>query len=219
MSLTADFLFQGAMFAAEQAGTLLHDAIELFKLKRYSSSIILGVYSREEIGRARILIEEWNKVNDGQVVTAKELKIRLGDHVNKLKAGQFSMSANSFKPPKKELRQLSWEQVGRPSPVPVDAKYYKELRLRMEGAAAQVAQSLHKQRLLSIHVDVSGDNKSWNRPNLAERSQAHALLYYLSSDYMVLYFSFRSDAEASIVKAFIAWRDRPNLPAPIFVNP
>ena len=184
-----------------------------------SSSIILGVYSREEIGRARILIEEWNNVNGGQVVTAKELKIRLGDHLNKLKAGQFAVNANSFKAPTRNLRQISWEQVGRPSLIPADAKYYKELRLRMEGAAARVAHSLHRQRLLSIHVDVSNDNKSWNRPKCAQRSQAHALLYYLSSDYMFLYFSFRSDADASMVKAFVASHDRPELPVPIFVDP
>jgi AbiV family abortive infection protein len=219
MNLTADFLFQGAVFASEQAGILLYDGIELFKKKRYSSSMILGVYSREEIGRARILLEQWNNVTCGQVVTDKNLKVLIGDHLSKLKAGQFAISAKSFRAPKRELTKLSAEQVGRPWLVPRDAEHYKELHRRMEGAASRVARSLHKQRLLSIYVGISGDNKAWNRPCRANRSEAHALLYYLSMDYMFLYFSFRSDEEASMVKAFVAWRERPDLLKPIFVDP
>lgn len=51
MELTGLDLLFGAVYALEQAGCLLHDAFSLFLKGRYSSSVVLAVFSKEEMGR------------------------------------------------------------------------------------------------------------------------------------------------------------------------
>ena len=53
-NLSAHDLLEGAMYAMEQAGHLLHDAVGLYERGRYSSAVVLSVYAREEMGRAEI---------------------------------------------------------------------------------------------------------------------------------------------------------------------
>jgi hypothetical protein len=45
MKLSAEFLIMGAFYAVEQAGNLLFSAVELFRLKRYSETLVLSVFA------------------------------------------------------------------------------------------------------------------------------------------------------------------------------
>jgi len=49
-NLSTHDLLEGAMYAMEQAGHLVHDAVGLYERGRYSSAVVLGVYAREEMG-------------------------------------------------------------------------------------------------------------------------------------------------------------------------
>jgi len=79
----------GAMYAMEQAGHLLHDALALYKSGRYASSTVLSVFAREEIGRSAILLEmRQNVFASGSVVSAEAVVKACDDHVAKLTRGR-----------------------------------------------------------------------------------------------------------------------------------
>jgi AbiV family abortive infection protein len=67
MELTETDLLKGAVYALEQAGHLLHDAYLLFLRERYASSIVLAVFSKEEMGRFELLLDDWEGVASKRV--------------------------------------------------------------------------------------------------------------------------------------------------------
>src|SRR2546428_677280 len=87
-NLSADDLMQGGMYAMEQAGHLLHDALALYKLGRYASTILLSVLAREETGRSAILLGIRKDVlASGSVVSTDFVTKACADHVEKLRRG------------------------------------------------------------------------------------------------------------------------------------
>ena len=61
MDVIAPVLLRGAWYSLEQCGRLLSDAVVLYLAKSYSSSVALAMIGREELGKHRMLLEEWRK--------------------------------------------------------------------------------------------------------------------------------------------------------------
>jgi len=59
MSVTPQFIMQGAAYALEQCGRLLRDANALYRSGSYASAVVLTAFAREELGRYRILLDLW----------------------------------------------------------------------------------------------------------------------------------------------------------------
>lgn len=55
--LAADDIIEGAFHAMEQAGLLINDAATLYEQHRWPSSLVLGVFSLEELGKAEIWLQ------------------------------------------------------------------------------------------------------------------------------------------------------------------
>lgn len=94
--VSAHFLLEGAVYALEQAGRLLHDAHLLYKNQRYGSAIVMALFAREEIGRYQ-LIRQLRKMmveTDG-VVTVEDIDQACDDHVKKQSLGQFGLTIKS----------------------------------------------------------------------------------------------------------------------------
>jgi len=213
--LSADFLFRGAFYAAERGGTLLHDAVRLYKLRRFESATVLGVYSREEVGRSRILLEHRQRFLRGEAVRSdgKFRKLSVNHHP-KLEASQFFVNVE---PPKRKLRELKEEEIGRPKYYPEDAPFYAEWARRVEKARAERAQILQKQRLRAIHVDLSDDGAGWNRPCEIHPGWVSMLLDHLCMDYLQLYQELSGREDQSVAAALREWPDHPTLPWPMYV--
>ena len=64
MDVTSAVLLKGAWYALEQCGSLLRDAVLLYRAKAYPSAVALAMIGREELGKHRMLLEEWRKSQD-----------------------------------------------------------------------------------------------------------------------------------------------------------
>jgi AbiV family abortive infection protein len=82
----------GAFHALANAARFLEDAAVLYENRRRSSSYLSTVAAREELGRFNLLWRAVVEIDDGLVITAKELRGRLRPskeaHHAKLQAGQ-----------------------------------------------------------------------------------------------------------------------------------
>ena len=87
MKLTRGYLCMGTFLAAEQAWHLLHDANWLYAQKRYANSLVLSVYSIEEVGRARMYLESTEEALQGKVITLENLRKRLQESHGEIGAG------------------------------------------------------------------------------------------------------------------------------------
>ena len=91
MGVTSEYLLKGAIYALEQCGLLLVDAVSLIDQKSYSSAVVLAAFAREELGRSRILIDFFNKtIKNEKSITVKEINKACEDHVIKQDWGQLS---------------------------------------------------------------------------------------------------------------------------------
>jgi AbiV family abortive infection protein len=141
--VSADFLLRGAFYAAEQGGILLHDAVHLYKLARFGSAAVLGVYSREEIGRAGILLDYRERVLLGEVIkNDDEFRTLIHNHIKKLEAGQLFVNIEF---PERKLREIPAEEIGRPRYYAEDAPFYEECARRVEKARKERAHMFHEQ--------------------------------------------------------------------------
>jgi AbiV family abortive infection protein len=213
--LSADFLFQGAFCAAAQAGNLLHDAVHLYNLARFSSATVLAVYSREEVGRSRILLGMRKRVLAGGVVRSDaKFHKQFRDHVRKLEAGQFFVDVEL---PDRELREIPAEEIGRPRYHPEDVAFYEETARRVKKARKERAHIFHEQRMNALHVDLSEDSSSWNQPHKIHPGWVSMLLHYLCVDYIQLHRDVSETGEGGVLSSPKEWADRPILPQPIYV--
>jgi|SRR5260221_5216622 len=91
MGVTSQYLLKGAVYALEQCGLLLIDAVSLINQKSYSSAIVLAAFAREELGRSRILTNFFDEtVKNGKSITIKKINKTCEDHVVKQHWGQLS---------------------------------------------------------------------------------------------------------------------------------
>src|SRR6266704_1092346 len=82
--VAAPVLLRGAWYSLEQCGHLLSDAVTLYRGKSYSSSVALAMIGREELGKHRMLLEEWRKAEGtGQSPTINAIQTACADHVDK----------------------------------------------------------------------------------------------------------------------------------------
>lgn len=88
MALTHTDLLHGAIYAIQQAGFLLHDAVALYKQGRYSSAVVLAVFCREELGRAQILFTLRRKALESGPVDRDRVIKECTDHIEKLRRGK-----------------------------------------------------------------------------------------------------------------------------------
>jgi AbiV family abortive infection protein len=212
--LSADFLLRGAFYAAEHAGILLHDAIELYKLRRFGTSTILAVYSREEVGRSRILLEHLDRALRGEIVNRADLQDLFRNHIRKLEAGQFICDIEL--PPRK-LREISAEEMGHPKCHPEDAPFYAEWHRRTEATRKKRARTSHNARLYAIHVNLSDDGQTWTRPSVIHKDWVSMLLEYVSLDYSMLHRVFSELESLDMAKSLEAWGEHPALLAPMYI--
>src|ERR1700751_2675570 len=90
VSVTPQYLLEGAVYALEQCGLLLRDANLLYRSGSDATAVALTAFAREELGRWKILLDLRREVLGGKNVTIEEINDRCDDHVTK-RAGMLSL--------------------------------------------------------------------------------------------------------------------------------
>lgn len=203
MSLTAEFLLQGAFFALERAGQLLQDAKLLYDHERYASSFALAVLSREETGRSAICVEKCRLTLNGQTVTVELLRSETKPHVAKILASQELVGVPV---------SITWwgenPTPGSPEEKDLVARLEKKRKLLEE----HLPKEAHQRKLQALYVDPAEDAPYWSRPALEiRRSEAELMLSSANLEYDKQRARLLIPADSQLKSAFDNFRSHPPL--------
>jgi AbiV family abortive infection protein len=86
-SVSSAYLMMGAVYALEQCGFLLRDAVGLYHSGSYGSAVALASFAREELERCNILLDLRTRLLAGETVGVQEIADSCEDHLEKAKTG------------------------------------------------------------------------------------------------------------------------------------
>jgi AbiV family abortive infection protein len=215
--VTPAFLMQGAHYALEQCGLLLHDAIALFRTKSYATATVLAAFAREELGKARELRTMRREALSGATLTVRDVQRRCGaNHVAKQDRGQTSTV----------LRFGNDSELGKLHRVlhenhPQSDEYQRADARVLEIVAEQrnrVPAQRHETRMRCLYVDPDETGTVWNRPKDQAKDEAQMFLMEAANDYSVQYDHYQRGnvigEGKELYDALKQWTERPDLPAP-----
>jgi len=156
-----EHLLRGALFALEQCGQLLTDAVVLAEAGRYPTARGLALLAREEQGRHKLLLERWRLSLGGASITVEGVRKLCGDHVKKQDRGQASVMyrGQSGDQLDRWFRQRRDSRPGSAERHAADEWF----RLYDERRKAQQPHERHNKRMESFYVDIVDDHQ-WSRP-------------------------------------------------------
>jgi AbiV family abortive infection protein len=216
VSVTPQYLLEGAAYALEQCGLLLRDANVLYRNGSYASAVAVALFAQEELGRYRILNDLRKQVLTGGSLTIEDIQDRCDDHVRKQQAGMLSIVT----------RADNDTQLGKLMRTSMSARpgseEWKVAREQLEKLSRQKAKRIpnerHEQRMSALYVDpVPG---GWKRPT-EEITQAFAFDYLqdAANDYSLQYDRYTNleiskPDDPDFYTSLEEWADRPRLPRP-----
>lgn len=211
--IAPDVLLLGALYALEQCGLLLNDAIQLVELRRYPTAAGIALLAREELGRHEMLLGFWRDSIAGKSIARDALDKPLRGHENKQRHG--SLSLNYMLGPDDQLNHLlRARQTASPGS---DEWRAADQQIRVIDARRRRGQpeARHSMRMRAFYVD-QGDGDAWLRPSDLQHQKCADEVRFAQNDYQSaksrieeaanLYDDFRL---ADAVKALAA---RPKLP-------
>src|SRR5262245_7501030 len=71
---TPQFLLEGAVYALQNSGDQMRDAVLLFNQGSYPNSIVLAMIGREELGKFNMLQDEFNRIAAGEDVYLDDVR-------------------------------------------------------------------------------------------------------------------------------------------------
>ncbi len=86
--LDSRHIIEGAFYAMEQAGLLLNDAAILYAQRQWPSSLVLSVFSLEELGKAEMLLQRGIEAAASGPKSKKQVMTDVAWHRTRLKAGR-----------------------------------------------------------------------------------------------------------------------------------
>jgi AbiV family abortive infection protein len=217
-------LLEGAWFGLEQCGILLRDAVTLHRCASRASAVGLAMLAREEMGKARILLDFWrDAVNKGRKVSAAEIRRKLDDHEEKqrkaqvsqlLTAGEIGTEAGGTRMAKL-LRTLTTSGHST-SEREAAQRELDELRPKL---LKRTPMERHKARMRALYVDLNESATGWSRPT-EMLGDARAILEHAAGDYAGQWDRFQgrlgilAHVEPKLAAALEQWPERPALPEP-----
>jgi AbiV family abortive infection protein len=220
MDVTADVLLRGAWYSLEQCGRLLSDAIVLYRERRYSSALALAMIGREELGKQRMLLEQWrNSEATGKHPTIDAIQTACADHVHKQKRALLSLTFTTEDSSALDKAIRTQLKHG-----PQDAEYQeadKVIQTALKSLAKRAPDERHEARMRALYVDLRDSGSDWSRPSQVSRGDAQKLLQDAASDYAGQWDRLnvgrlRALEDAKLAVALEAWPERPELPEPVW---
>jgi AbiV family abortive infection protein len=168
--------------------------------------------AREEMGKARILLDFWRDVaNKGRSISVAEIRRRLDHHEETQRKAQISQTLRGGTEAAKLLRALS-------DPAEHQSAWQK-LEQLTEQQRKRIPTDRHKARMRALYVDLNDFGSGWRRPSeVTDDARAH--LNDVANDYALLWFRYQHQPETlghiepKLAAALKQWPDRPALPEP-----
>jgi AbiV family abortive infection protein len=157
--VTEQFLREGASYALEQCGLLLHDAAALYERGSYATAVAIAALGREELGRSGILEDFRKLVATGEQVTLDDVNRACSDHVKKQQRGQLSVVLRD-RGTGDLLRAKARTSPGTPEAEEVD----RQLDDVIERVKRRRPHERHEERMDGVYVAPSDAGTSWKRP-------------------------------------------------------
>jgi AbiV family abortive infection protein len=203
--VTPQFLLEGAVYALEQCGRLLHDAILLYRSGSYATAVAVAAFAREELGRWKKLLALRNEVIGGKILTIQSVKASTKNHVRNQEYGMLSITLTGQDDPKAAelIRSRGSDE------------WFKIMK-------EHLPKERHQNRKSALYVEPLSANL-WNRPaNTISRSFAERVLTDVANDYSLQYGQRYITGEDPILRhldkelfsALEQWSERPTLRQP-----
>src|SRR5437667_3796 len=161
--VTLQYLLEGAVYALEQGGLLLHDSLLLYRNGRYASAVVMALFAREEVGRYKLLRDlRKEMVEKGRTVAVDDIRSTCIDHVAKQFRGQFGVTLKSSG--NDQLGKILKAKLGYHPQSPEAHKADAQLDSIAKRLYREMPHQRHDLRQKSLYVEPSDSGTSWNRP-------------------------------------------------------
>jgi AbiV family abortive infection protein len=217
MDVVASDLLKGACYSLEQCGRLLKSACVLYREKDYSTAVGIAMLAREELGKHRILRDEWkNAVHKGKSPSVAQIKSACEDHIKKQKRGQMSVTLMTEGQSALDaaLRTRVRSKPGDPGFQAAE----EVIQTAIEAKSKHAPTERHEKRLEGFFVDLEESGTDWKRPSKAiSQEDAYRLLNDTANDYAGQWDRFSTPGvleDSQLVEALRAWSDKPSLQRP-----
>jgi AbiV family abortive infection protein len=214
--VTKQYLLEGAVYALEQGGLLLHDSVLLYQKGKYASAIVMALFAREEVGRYKLLRDlRKEMMGNGRTVTVDDIRRKCKNHLEKQFRGQFGVT---IKPSGNDKMSKLMKTMIRSHPQSPEAhKANAELDIMAEQLLKKLPYQRHDLRQKSLYVEPSDSGTSWNRPKdqskqtAREEIQGAAMVYSGAIDRFTRVDAYR-DEYPTFYSALEAWKECPTMP-------
>ncbi len=215
-TLTSTHLLQGAVYALEQCGHLLHDANVLYRSRSHATAVVLAAFAREELGRANILFDLRDRVVAGEAVTTERVRESCDDHETKQEWAVASTQISTTNDTvlgkllqtrhQKESQTEEWKAADN-AIKKIDASQRKRAKT-----------DRHQQRMRSLYVEPNESGLGWNRPRDIGRQAAHDFLNHAVNDYsgrrQKIDLGLLRGHDDQLLQELTDWKEKPEPPAP-----
>jgi len=216
--VSAQYLLEGSIYALEQCGRLLGDAVSAYRKGSYSSAIVFAAFAREEMGKSRMLRGLRRQALDGTAVTVADIRRACRDHGAKQGAAQLSITqrADNDSPLGRLLRT-------RMTADPQSEEYQlaeAELAVLTKRQRQETPGERHRLRMTGLYVDPDDAGTTWCRPCERGREEALDFVNDAVNDYATQYHQLTDNfyhPDPEFLRAFQAWAGRPSLPDPEWI--
>ncbi|MCG3205707.1 MAG: hypothetical protein KCHDKBKB_02430 [Elusimicrobia bacterium] len=180
--VTTEFLLKGCLYALQQSGFLLEQAVCLFEKKYYSGCVVLSAFGREELGRSRIIegLLKKNHTAPGSITTQNIVRL-CDNHIEKQMHSQLSITMRGSKGSQiSDLMQIMMKSKPGSSEYITADKNISEIREKLKHRKPN---ERHRARVLALYVDLDEKGNGWTMPCLTSRELAHEFLIDAINDY------------------------------------
>jgi AbiV family abortive infection protein len=213
--VTSEVLLKGSIYALEQCGHLLHDAVTLYDSGSYSTAIVLAQFANEELGRHRKYRDWWkDSVEKGEMITVQGLRDWSEKHVEKQASGQVGLILRTDGGDR--LAELLHTVHHSPPHSEARMKAYEELEEIQKRKQKSVPTERLKQRMAALYVDINDAGTGWRLPREKSQREACNAIEDIMAGYGMITSNLRpeflSHLDPKFAAALEAWIDRPTLP-------
>jgi AbiV family abortive infection protein len=189
--LAARNIIEGAFYAMEQAGLPINDAASLYEQRKWPSSLVLSVFSLEELGKAEMLLQRGIDAANTGDKTVRDVIAGGAAHQTKLRAGRGPntvTAAVSF-----------WGDIPPPNTAEGTA-LERQLQEAQRIALDNAPREAHVARMRALYVDL-GIDEVWMKPKDTGSSEAYLMVSAASIEYGVRREKFAHPIDAAVTLA------------------
>jgi AbiV family abortive infection protein len=189
--LSVSSIVEGAFYAMEQAGLLINDAAALYTQRRWPSSLVVAVFSLEELGKAEMLLRRGIEAAATGPKSKEDVMAGANRHPTKLRAGRGLATVT--------VSVSFWGDIPEPNALE-GAELERQLNEAEQIALQNAPNDAHAARMRALYVDL-GENDTWARPKETGPSEAYLMVSAASIEYGVRRGKFVQPTDAVVRRA------------------